>query len=301
MRPLALASLLLFTSSLPALAAPRVVASIVPVHSLVAGVMAGVGTPELLLSGQNSEHTASLTPRQLADLGRADLVFVVGDGLEVKLDQLSGTEAVNGHGFVELAKAPGIATLPIREGGAWAPDEDEDHGHGAIDPHLWLDPLNAKAMVAEIARDLAAADPQNAATYARNAAATATRLDALNTTLAQATKPLQGKPYIVFHDAYHYFDHRYGLNPAGSITDIAATPASARRLHDIQAGIKATGALCVFREPQFSPANVEALAGDNGLKVGTLDPLGASLSPGPEAYFTLLAGLARDLASCLTP
>ena len=110
----------------PALAAPKVIASVVPVHGIVSAVMGDTGTPELLLAGSLSEHRATFTPQQVADLGKADLVFIVGRGLEAKLSQMSGTEAVNGKRFVELAKAPGITTHPIREGGTW---EAHDHDH----------------------------------------------------------------------------------------------------------------------------------------------------------------------------
>ena len=97
-----LATILLSTS---ALAAPKVIASIVPVHSIVASVMGDVGTPELLLSGKNSEHTASLSPQQLSDLGKADVVFMIGSGLEHKLGQVSGSDAVNGKKFAALVRS----------------------------------------------------------------------------------------------------------------------------------------------------------------------------------------------------
>ena len=101
-----------------AMAAPKVIASVVPVHGIVAAVMGDTGSPQLLLRGSLSEHRASFTATQLADLGRADLVFIVGRGLEAKLAQLSGSEAVNGKVFIALGEAPGVHTLPIREGGA---------------------------------------------------------------------------------------------------------------------------------------------------------------------------------------
>jgi len=175
--PALLAATLLMAA--PALAGPRVVASVVPVQSIVAAVMGDTGTPDLLLKGSMSEHRAVFTPAQIAALGNADLVFIVGQGLEAKLAQISGTEAVNGKAFISLSEAPDIETLPIREGGAWEPDDhDHDHGHAAegtaaegvlaFDPHVWLDPGNAKAMARAVAAALAAADPANAAAYAAN-------------------------------------------------------------------------------------------------------------------------------------
>src|SRR5689334_3395315 len=169
-----LATLLLSTS---ALAAPKVIASIMPVHSIVASVMGDVGTPELLLSGRNSEHTASLSPQQLSDLGKADLVFMIGSGLEHKLGQISGGDAVGGKTFTALSEAAGIKTLPVRQGGTFEADEHEEEKHegenhdGAIlkfDPHVWLDPENVKAMAKAVAADLSKADPGNAKTYEAN-------------------------------------------------------------------------------------------------------------------------------------
>ena len=135
----------------PALAAPRVIASVVPVHGIVSAVMDGIGQPQLLLRGSLSEHRASFTTSQIIDLGRADLVFIVGHGLEAKLAQLSGSETVNGKRFVELSAAPGVTTLPIRRGGAWDPHQHEaeaadDHGEEAegVLAFSWMMPLSSQ-------------------------------------------------------------------------------------------------------------------------------------------------------------
>lgn len=314
MRRLALAALLLAATASSALTAPRVVASIMPIHSLVAGVMQGVGEPELLLSGQNSEHTAALTPRQLESLIAADLVFMVGEGLETKLVQLDGSEAVGGRHFTALATAPGVTTLLIRAGGTWeAHDHDHeagnsggeaDHDHGiaaSFDPHVWLDPANAKAMVAAIAHDLAAADPAHAAAYSANATAMESQLDDLKASLAARLAYVQDRPFIVFHDAYHYFEQAFDLSGVGSISNIAGTAASAQRLKEITQRIRYTDARCIFREPQFPERAVTAISADAGIKVGVLDALGATLSPGPQAYASLLDGLADNLIACLGP
>ena len=165
---LLLAAALLTTG--PALAAPRVVTSVVPVQSIVAAVMGATGTPDLLLKGTMSEHRAVFSPAQIAALGEADLVFIVGHGLEAKLATLSGSDAVNGKTFIQLSDAPGVTRLPVRQGGAWEPDDDEPapaaaseaEGVLSFDPHIWLDPENAKAMARQAAADLAMADPANA-------------------------------------------------------------------------------------------------------------------------------------------
>lgn len=303
--------------------AHSVVVSIKPLHALVAGVMAGAGTPKLLLEGGQSPHTYTLKPSDAHALAQADAVFWIGPALEdflVKPIAALPRASVR----VTLSEAAGVHLLPIREGGAWEPhahgdahddahhaagkgnhdhDHDHDPGHdGAVqsrDPHLWLDPANAQAMVDAIEAALAQARPADAATFHRNAADLKTRLGALDSALANQLAPLKGRPYIVYHDAYQYFEARYGLSPAGAITLDPDRPVSAKRIAEIRAKITATGTACVFAEPQFPPAIMATVVEGTGARTGLLDPLGADLSPGPDAYFTLLDGLARSLVSCL--
>lgn len=319
MRLALVAALCLFTS-LPALAAPKVVTSVVPVHGIVSAVMGEHGTPELLLEGSMSEHRASFTAQQIAGLGKADLVFIVGHGLEAKLAQLSGSEAVNGKRFVELSEAPGVKTLAIREGGAWEAHEHgheeghddghgdaegDDHGHGAeegvltFDPHVWLDPENAKAMARAAAAELGKADPANAAAYAANAQAFAASLDELSAQITAELAPVKARPFVVFHDAYQYFEARFGLSGVGSISDVSAQAPSAKRLREVRQKLAATGAQCVFREPQYDGKVIAAVIEGTGAREGVLDPLGAELKPGPQAYHQLLRNLALSLKACL--
>jgi zinc transport system substrate-binding protein len=282
-----------------AISAPKVISSIVPVHSLVAGVMEGVGEPELLLKGVNSEHQGSYSPRQISDLGRADAVFIIGDNLEVKLGEISGTESVNGKEFVKLDLAPDITTHRIRKGGNWEVDSDEPASGNNADPHIWLDPENAKAMTKAIAETLNQIDPGNSKIYSANAEKQMVALDQLEKDVAQSLAPLRSKPFIVFHDAYQYFEKRFGLNAVGSISDYAATPASAARLQEIHNKVKTTNAACVFKEPQFSDAAIIAVTEGTAAKLGELDPIGAKLTPGKQAYGQLLRGIVKNLTDCL--
>lgn len=295
----------------PAVAGPKVIASVLPVYGIVSAVMGDTGQPELLLAGSLSEHRATFTPQQIAELGKADLVFTVGRGLEAKLSQMSGTEAVNGKRFVELAVASGITTYPIRQGGTWEAhhhDEEEDHDHaheeaqeGVLteDPHIWLDPANGKAMAANVAGELAKADPANAATYTANAEAFSRSIDALSASIATELASVKDTPFIVFHDAYQYFEKRFDLSGAGSISDVSAAAPSAKRLAEVRGKIEAVKAACVFREPQYDGKVVATVIEGTGAREGVLDPLGASLTPGPEAYQQLLGNLAKDLKACL--
>lgn len=302
MRRLALLIALLFAFAPAAQAAPKIVVSIYPIHSLVAGVMEGIGTPVLLVRGAASPHDYALKPSDAKALATADAVFWIGPQLETFLIKpLSAVKS--GASVVALAKAPGIALKENREGGTW---EAHDHGHGPEKPgadetdmHVWLDPVNAQAMVAEIAETLAIKDPADAAAYRANAAKLTARLAALNIDLAAKLKPVAGVPYVVFHDAYQYFDTRYGLNAIGSVTVSPERQPSVARLRAVRAKIVSLKVHCVFGEPQIKPAVLAAVM--EGLDVNTaiLDPLEQGPNPGPDAYFTGMERLADAHVACL--
>lgn len=305
--PLLLALPLLLGLSLPAWATPEVVVSIKPLHSLVAGVMAGVGEPRLIVAGASSPHVYTLRPSDARRLEAADLIIWVGPIMEGFLTK--PLAALPGKAeIVELDRAPSIALLPAREGGAWEPDEDEPwheqgEGHRSAleqDGHLWLDPENAKAIVRIAVARLSALDPADAARYAANGAALAQRLDALDDALRHRVATLKDRPFVVFHDAYQYFDRRYGLDAIGSITVNPENRPGARRLEQIRDKIVTLHARCVFSEPQFEPSLVRTLIAGTDAHTGVLDPEGASLKAGPDLYFALMNGLAESLTRCLT-
>lgn len=179
-------------------------------------------------------------------------------------------------------------------------DHDHDHGHGAFDTHLWLDPMNAKAMAAEITTTLVAADPANALAYQNNAEALNAKLDALDTELASIVSPVKDKPFIVFHDAYQYFENRYKVRVAGSITVSPETIPGAERIAEIHKKVSDLGATCVFAEPQFQPRLVDVVLEGTKAKAGVLDPEAATLDAGPDLYFKLMRGIANNLKDCLS-
>ena len=282
-------------------AQPAVVASIKPVHALVAGVMLGVGEPRLLVAGGASPHEYSLKPSDGRALGAAQVVFWIGPELENFLAKpLANAPAARS---VALLTAPGVTVLPLREGGVWeAHDEAHDHAHdltASHDAHVWLDPVNAIAMVRQIVAVLSAADPVHQAEYARNGAALVERLERLNQHLAAALAPVRTRPYLVFHDAYQYFERRYGLNAVGSVVLSPEQRPGAKRVAEIQARVRERKVRCVFSEPQFQPALVATIIAGSDARQGVLDPLGAELPAGPDAYFHLLEALAEAVRGCL--
>ncbi len=280
-------------------AAPDVLATIKPVHSLVAAVMDGVGTPHLLIEAAASQHTYVLKPSDARKIADAQIVFWVGPDLETFLTTPL-TNLAPGAGIVALEHAPGVHLLEARPGGLWhAPLHKAKDGD--INPHIWLDPRNAIAMTRAIAAALAKADPVHAARYRANAVAETKRLAALDAQLAAVLKPIRHRPYIVYHDAYPYLEARYGLDAIGAVTVEPDRPVGPRRIANLRAAIKAGQAACIFREPQFPPALVETLARDTAVRVGVLDPLGADLRPGPQLYPAMMRQLAGALVRCLSP
>ncbi|MDP1732607.1 MAG: zinc ABC transporter substrate-binding protein [Devosia sp.] len=294
---------------------PRVVATIKPVHALVAAVMGDLGIPTLIVRSGASPHTYSLRPSDAGAIEAAGLVFWTGRGMELFLESALETLAVKAK-VVELAESPGIQLLPTREGGAFEAhgqgegeeptdrkeehDGESAHDHEA-DMHFWLDPVNAGLMVDAIAAALSEADPENASAYAANADAEKADLAALTAEIQAALGGVKSKPFIVFHDAYQYFERRFGLAVAGAVTVTPGTMPGAARIGELKRKIADSGARCVFAEPRFEPAIISAIIEGTGARAGELDPEGASLPEGPGLYRQLLENLATGLTDCLAP
>ena len=321
--------------SFPALAdAPKVAADIAPVHALVARVMQGIGAPELIVAANASPHGYALRPSQARALQEADLVVWIGPDLTPWMEKPLRNLA-SGAEVLTLLDAPKTQVLAYRGG----PDHDHgDHAHesgghdhgaadrdhgvgahesgeeghdqgsaghdhgvdaGGTDPHAWLDPENARHWLALIAERLAAADPENAAGYRANAAEGIAELEALEARIAARLAPLAAVPFVTFHDAYQYFETRFGLSFAGSVALGDATDPGPARLADLQREMQERGVRCAFREPQFDDRRLRALTGNGGLTVAELDPMGSMLTPGPDLYPALLWQMAEAFAACL--
>ena len=305
-----------------ALAEVKVVATIKPIHALVAGVMAGVGEPKLLIDGAGSPHTFALKPSDARALNQSDVVFRVSKLLEPFMIKVLTTLPKSVR-VITLEDAPGLTLHKMRSGATFEQhthdhgpkgrqvkkaDAHDHHDHGkpgkaaaeANDGHIWLDPANAKVIAQYIASVLATEAPEHAARFKENADAVVRSLDQLDAELGQTLKPIAGRPYIVFHDAYHYLEHRYGLTPAGAVTVSPEIAPSAKRLSELRKKISTLKAVCVFAEPQFEPKLVRTITEGTSARTGTLDYLGASLKPGPDLYFSVLRSLAGHLKACLS-
>ena len=302
MRSLVLAFLLTQLTVTPVAAGTAVVVTIKPVHALVAGVMRGIAEPKLLVRGSSSPHAYVLRPSDTAALYDAALFFRVSPQLEPftpKIVQALPKEVQ----VVSVMDAPGVELLAVRRG----PTFERNSGHAThagapevVDSHAWLDPENAKTMVTYIAQILSRWDPTHAEAFKSNAHDLTQQLEALRRELEQTLKPVADRPYVVFHDAMHYFERRFNLNAVGAISVSPEIPPGAARVIEVRRKLRAVGAQCAFAEPPFSMALVSAVIEGTGARVGMLDPEAINLAPGPDLYFTLMRKLAADLTRCLT-
>jgi zinc transport system substrate-binding protein len=181
-------------------------------------------------------------------------------------------------------------------------DHGHDHGHdhaGGNDPHIWLNPENGIAIANAMATTLSEVDPANTETYKANAKAFAEKISGLKAEISAKLEPVKGQKFIVFHDAYHHFEHHYGIEASGAITVTPEALASAEQVADIQSRVRDQNVVCVFQEPQFDSKLVNVVIEGSDAKVGVLDPLGTELANGRDLYPALLTSLADSLADCL--
>ena len=280
---------------------PRVATDIPPVHSLVSQVMGELGTPKLIVPPGTSPHGYAMRPSEARALQAADVVFWMGQDLTAWFDRAIQVLAANAT-TVALSESKGLIRHPYRTTKIFdthTHDEGEHDATAKIDPHLWLDPDNALIFLDVIATTLARLDAIHADTYLTNAARAKAALEALKLELNAAVQPIRGRPFIVFHDAYHYFEHRFDVEAAGSMSIGDASSPGPARIAAIRGKVQTLGATCVFSEPQFQPKIIKTVIEKTAARSGTLDPVGATLKPGPNQYSQLLRHLAHSLLTCL--
>ncbi|MBD1171940.1 zinc ABC transporter substrate-binding protein ZnuA [Pelagibacterales bacterium SAG-MED05] len=318
--PFILSILSLFIIFSPAKADIKVVASIKPIHSLASYLMDGVGKPDLIVDGYASPHGFAMKPSHAKMLQNADLIFWIGEDLESFLEKPLNSIAKKAE-KIELMEIKGLNKLEFRERNIFEghddhghdehkkEDEHKEHGHkedkhddhhehahGEHDPHIWLDPMNAKVILKEMAEHLIENDQKNASTYKANLKKALKDLDKLT----KKAKSDLNKDFksIVFHDAYQYFEKRFDVNVLGAFTVNTDVLPGAEQLSEIREIIEHDKVSCVFSEPQFNPDIINAVAKDMNIKTGVLDPLGATLTPGKTLYFDLISNMSKSFKSC---
>jgi zinc transport system substrate-binding protein len=181
-------------------------------------------------------------------------------------------------------------------------DEHDDHAghdHGEFDPHAWLSTSNAKTWLNVIAAKLSSVDPSNAGTYFANASQARNELDALDAEINAMLGPVRGGKFIVFHDAYQYFEAVYDIPASGAISLGDASDPSAARIAEIANRIKTENIDCVLSEPQFNARLVKTVMGATDAKTQVIDPIGFGIESGSSLYPKLIRSMAQSLVDCL--
>ena len=283
-----------------AAAPPKVVASITPIHSLAAGVMADIGVPDLLVRGYGSPHVYQMRPSEARALSAAAIVLWIGESLETFLvgpiHNLSGNARV-----VSLLEVDGLDLHPARTSSLWVGKHDHDDDYGSTDPHIWLSPRNAKAIVDAISSILSEVDPGREELYAANGVAVKKRIDRLDAQIQAALSDVVDVPFIVFHDSLHYFQVAFDLTVVGAVTLDPDRQPGAGSLRALKRHIADSDARCILVEPQFTPTLVETLVEGTTLTRAVVDPVGTDFPFGPNAYFEMMNSNADNLARCLGP
>ncbi|MDC1036334.1 zinc ABC transporter substrate-binding protein [Alphaproteobacteria bacterium] len=294
-----------------------VVASIKPIHSLVAAVMGDIGTPHLLLEAPSSAHHFTLKPSQARSLQAADIVFWVGPTMEQPLTKALATLAPQAQ-TLPLIESAGLVLInfdkvtPAHEKHDHEKHDHEKHDHEKhdkhdehakhddhlINPHIWLDPQNAKIMLGVIAARLAKADPENASTYAANADSMAARLATLETDITSQLASYSAAKFLVLHDAHVYFERRFGLRNYGAITTEPDVMPTASRVKALRDELREHRFDCIFTEPFLGQKAVALIAEGSKVSIGTLDPIASNLPAGAQLYPNLLMSYAKALQSC---
>ncbi|MDC1006979.1 zinc ABC transporter substrate-binding protein [Candidatus Pelagibacter sp.] len=297
----------------------KVVTSIKPIHSLASYIMDGVGSPGLIVDGYNSPHSFQLKPSHAKMLEQADIIFWIGEDLENFLEKPLATIAKKAE-KIELLEIKDIKKLKFRERNIFEEheghddhgddakkeehddhgddakkeehDDHEGHGHGEYDPHIWLDPINAKVILNEITEHLIENDSKNASTYKSNLAKALAKIDKL--IIDVITETNTDLSYVVFHDAYQYYENRFNVNILGAMTVNPDVMPGAEQIHEIHEVIEHDNVSCILSEPQFNPDIIKSIAKDTNVKTGVLDPLGANLKPGKDLYFNLIRNMSAS-------
>ena len=300
----ALASL--FVLGLPApveAKSPVVLVTIRPITSLVAAVMAGVGQPATLIPAGEPVDRFELHDQDESVMRQADLIFWVGPSLETALAKPFANVEI-GARIVELSDTDGLLIFPPRHGGEWdlpparIRPPGEGGGPAGADGHIWLDADNAKLLVGRIASALTDVDFTNAEAYRTNAAALRRRIDALDAELSQTLAPMRGRPFLVLSDDFQYFEARYDLDGAGSVT-LDSGALSADRLKEVTSKIARLHVGCIVGDYDNDASQLETIADAAKVKSTRIDLFGTKLVEGPDLYFKNMQEIAESFVTCL--
>ena len=290
----------------------KVATSIKPLHSLVSAVMSGVGEPTLIIQGHVSPHDHILRPSDMRTLQNSDVVFFIDETLETSM----GTAVQALDESIDVIALMTVDNIQLLEwDGAHShgddPEEHDDHDDHAVDEstintslydhHIWLDPVNAVHMTKAIVQVLSSHDEENAELFSDNAEELIQEIEEMTKRLSASFDSVttELKPFIVYHDGYQSFEHRFGLDGLTNAFVKGEHTPGARHIQQLQRNVSELNIECVFTEPQFDDDFLDALEDTDNLKIRTLDPLGANLTPGPKMYTELIENISSSLLDCL--
>ncbi|MFT2791225.1 zinc ABC transporter substrate-binding protein ZnuA [Serratia sp. T13T92] len=290
-------------------ATAAVVTSIRPLGFIASAIADGVTPTEILLPDGASPHDFALRPSDIQRLRSADLVLWVGPDMEAFLTKSLTQLPANKQ--LAISELPAVQPLLMKgdddhdhdhaaEAHSHADGDDgHDHHHGDYNMHVWLSPEVAKVTAIAIHDRLLELMPQKKDKLDANLRQFEDQLAQTDKNLVKMLTPVQGKGYFVFHDAYGYFEKHFGLSPLGHFTVNPEIKPGAQRLHQIRTQLVEQKAVCVFAEPQFRPAVINAVAKGTNVRSGTLDPLGTGIELGKDSYGNFLTALSNQYVSCL--
>ena len=306
-----------------------VISTIQPINSLVSAVIGNTGKSITIIPSEQSPHDFKLKPSDVKVLQNGNIIFYVSNHLESSITKVFKNLTKNIK-LINLMEESGVNHLAIRDNDAWerhdhhGHDDHDDHDkhgkkhddhddhdkHGKKhddhddhekedDVHVWLSPDNAIKIVQKVNKVLSLYFPENSKIYNDNTTKFIDKIRNLKMELVKELSPIKNKPYIVFHDAYQYFEKTFELNAVGSVAlegDIASSP---KQISLIKDKIVKSKALCVFQEPQFDSKLVKIVVEGTDAKIGTLDPLGVNISENKDFYLQLITNMAKSLKECL--
>ena len=295
-----IAAVILFPAIAAQAAVPSVVTDIAPVQALVARVMGDLGEPAVIVRAGSSPHGYAMRPSEAGALQRSEAIFWIGPTLTPWLEDAIATLAQDAS-VTLLLEAAGTQVLDVRANSLFGPQERDDHDHVHVghDPHAWLDPRNGQIWLGVIAERLSTLDPEHAAIYRANAKTGQAELVALEDELNQRLAPVRAIPFIVFHDAFQYFERRFDLTAVAAIALSDASSPGPARIEMVRNAVRDLGVRCVLSEPAFNPAVVQTVIQGTKARTASVDPMGAGIAPGATFYPTLLRKIADELVRCL--
>ncbi|MDC1259990.1 zinc ABC transporter substrate-binding protein [Pseudomonadota bacterium] len=301
-----------------------VITTIQPINALVNAIIGNTGGSTSLIPSEVSPHEFKLKPSDVKTLQDGNIIFYVSNHLESSITKVFKNLPKNIK-IVNLMEETGINHLAIRDNEAWErhdhhddhdkhakkdddhddhekhakKDDDHDDHEKEDDVHIWLDPDNAIKIIQKVNRELSLLFPENSQIYNKNATNITNKITELKSELKEELLSIKNKPYIVFHDAYQYFEKVFGLNAVGSIAledDVATSP---KQISYIRNKIIKSNVSCVFQEPQFDSKLLQTVVEGTDAKIGTLDPLGVDIANKKDFYLQLLRNMSKSLKECL--